>query len=162
TFSSFSPLRFLVYGAVKGKTGKNTLDDPPYQVALPEVNLPFPNHGHDILMLLDSEYWPLRDYITSLYPQAHLELVNLSDGSPLYFRIEVPQSQVSELQGLTQHVTYFNGSSQDRPVSQIEVSDPQINEAAWQGAIRLEHGGQYELRGEGGLQVFLDDQPFEG
>lgn len=162
TFSSFSPLRFLVYGAIKAKTGKNTLDDRPYQVASPEVNLPFPDQGHDILMLLDSDYWPVRDYIASLYPQAQMELVKLSDESPIYFRIKVPESQVSELQGLTQHITYFDGRSEDRSVSQIEVNDPQINEAAWEGAIRLEHGGQYEIRGEGGLQVFLDDQPFEG
>ena len=162
TFSSYSPLRFLVYGAIKAKTGKNTLDDKPYHVALPEVNLPFPDHGHDILMLLDSEYWPLRDYVTTLYPEARMELVSLSDGSPIYFRIELPESQISELQGLTQHVTFLDGRSEEHAVSQIEVSDTQISEASWEGAIRLEHGGQYELRGENGLQVFLDDKPFEG
>jgi hypothetical protein len=162
TFSSYSPLRFLVYGAIKAKTGKNTLDDEPYQVALPEVNLPFPNHGHNILMLLDSEYWPLRDYIQTLYPQARMELVSLSDQSPIYFRIKVPDSQVAELQGLTEHVTYSDGRSEERAVSQIDVSDAQISEATWEGAIRLEHGGQYQLRGENGLQVFLDNQQFEG
>src|SRR5205085_5385487 len=31
-----------------------------------------------------------------------------------------------------------------------------------EGTIRLEYGGQYELRGKNGLQVVLDDQPFEG
>ena len=161
-FSTYAPLRFLVYGAIKAKTGKNTLDEPPYQVALPEVNLPFPDHGQDILMLLDNEYWPLRDYITSLYPQARMELVSLADESPLYFRIKIPQSQIAKRQGLTQQITYFNGRTEERAVSQVEVSDPQIKEATWEGAIRLGHGGQYELRGENGLQVFLDDQPFEG
>jgi len=162
SFSSYSPLRFLVYGAIKSRTGKNTLDEKPYQVALPEVNLPFPDHGHDILMLLDSEYWPLRDYITALYPQAHTKLVSLSDGSPLYFRIQVPESQISRLQGLVQHITYSDGRTEQQAVSQIEVHDTQISEVTWEGAIRLEHGGQYELRGENGLQVVLDDQPFEG
>lgn len=162
SFSSYSPLRFLVYGAIKARTGKNTLDNEPYQVALPEVNLPFPDHGHDILMLLDSEYWPLRAYIQTLYPQAHMELVNLSDQSPIYFRIQIPATQVSEVQGLIQQITYLDGRSDNRPVSKIEVTDPQISEAAWEGALRLEHGGQYELHGEGGLQVFLDDQQVEG
>jgi 4-amino-4-deoxy-L-arabinose transferase-like glycosyltransferase len=162
SFSSYSPLRFLVYGVIKAKTGKNTLDDRPYRVALPEVNLPFPDDGHNILMLLDSDYWPLRDFITSFYPQAHLELIRLADESPIYFRIEIPLAQISELQGLTQHITYLDGRSEDRSVSQIEVSDLQISEASWEGAIRLEHGGQYELRGENGLQVFLDDKQFDG
>jgi hypothetical protein len=162
TFSTYSPLRFLLYGAIKAETGKNTLDDRPYQVALPEVNLPFPDRGQDILMLLDSQYWPLRDYIATLYPQAGMELVNLADGSPLYFRIEVPHSQVAELQGLIQRITHRDGRTEERAVSQIEVDDAKITEASWEGAIRLEHGGEYEFRGEDGLQVFLDDQLIEG
>lgn len=162
SFSSYSPLRFLVYGVMKAKTGKDTLEDRPYGVALPEVNLPFPDDGHNILMLLDSDYWPLRDFITSFYPQAHIELIRLADESPIYFRIEIPLAQISELQGLTQHITYLDGRSEDRSVSQIEVSDAQISESSWEGAIRLEHGGQYELRGENGLEVFLDDKQFDG
>ena len=161
-FSSYSPLRFLVYGVMKAKTGKNTLDDRPYRVALPEVNLPFPDNGHGILILLDSDYWPLRDYITSFYPQAEMELVRLADESPIYFRIEIPLAQISELQGLTQHITYLDGRSEESSVSQIEINDPQISESSWEGAIRLEHGGQYELRGENGLQVFLDGKQVDG
>jgi len=124
--------------------------------------LPFPDHGHDVLMMLDSDYWPLRDYVTTFYPQANMELVGLADGSPLYFRIKIPQSQIAERQGLTQQITYADGRTEERAVSQIEVGDAQISESTWAGAIRLEHGGQYELRGENGLQVFLDDQPFAG
>ena len=37
-----------------------------------------------------------------------------------------------------------------------------LDVAAWEGAIRLEHGAEYEFRGENGLQVFLDDQLMEG
>jgi 4-amino-4-deoxy-L-arabinose transferase-like glycosyltransferase len=161
-FSTFSPLRFLVYGTIKAKTGKNTLDDDPYHVALPEVNLPFPDHGQDILMLLDSTYWPLRDYIKTFYPEASMELVSLSDGAPLYFRVKVPHSEVAGLQGLMQQVTYRNGRREQRAVPEIEVDDPQIREASWEGAIRLEHGAEYEFRGENGLQIFLDDQLMEG
>jgi hypothetical protein len=162
TFSTYSPLRFLIYGAIKAESGQNTLDNRPYHVALPEVNLPFPDRGQDILMLLDSQYWPLRDYIATLYPQASMELVSLADGSPLYFRIEVPHSQVAELQGLVQHITYRSGRTEERAVSQIEIDDAQITEASWDGAIRLEHGGEYEFLGEDGLQVFLDHQRVEG
>ncbi len=163
-FSGYSPLRFLVYGLMKAETGKNTLEERPYHVVLPEVSMPLPDHGQDIVILLDSDYWPLRDYIASFYPQAQMELVSLPDGSPIYIRIEVPHAQVSELQGLTEHITYSNGQSEERAVSQVEVtpSDLQIIESLWEGSIRLEHGGEYEFRGKGGLQVFLDDKTAEG
>ncbi len=163
-FSEFSPLRFLVYGVVKAETGENTLDKRPYQVILPEVNLPLPDDGHDVLMLLDSNYWPLRDYIASLYPQARMELVRLPDNSPIYMRVELPQAQVAALQGLTKHVKYVDGRQEDRAVSQVELNtmDTPATEVTWDGAIRLEHGGEYDLRGEGGLQVFLDGQLWAG
>ncbi len=163
-FSEFSPLRFLVYGVIKSKTGKNTLDDRPYHVVVPEVNLPVPDDGHDVLILLDTDYWPLRDYIASFYPQARLELVRLSDNSPVYMRVQVPRTQVAALQGLTERLTYADGRSEERAVSQVELKpeDIQAKEIAWQGAIRLDHGGDYEIRGEGGLQVFLDGKPWEG
>jgi 4-amino-4-deoxy-L-arabinose transferase-like glycosyltransferase len=163
-FSEYSPLRFLVYGVIKAKTGKNTLDDRPYQVVVPEVSLPLPDNGHDVLILLDTDYWPLRDYSASFYPQARMELVRLGDNSPIYMRIELPQAQVAALQGLTEHLTYADGRQEEGAVAQVELKpdDIQAREVAWQGAIRLEHGGEYDLRGEGGLQVFLDGKPWEG
>jgi hypothetical protein len=162
-FSDYSPLRFMVYGMIKAQTGKNTLDDRPYHVIVPEVNLPLPDDGHDMLILLDSEYWPLRDYITSFYSQARMELVRLADNSPIYMRVEVPRTQVAALQGLTERVIYADGRREERPVMQIELHDAdRVDEAEWHGAIRLEHGGEYDLRGEGGLQVFVDSQPWSG
>jgi hypothetical protein len=163
-FSSFSPLRFLVYGVVKAQTGKNTLDDRPYQVIVPEVNLPLPDTGQDALMLLDSTYWPLRDYVASFYPGAQMDLITLSDGAPIYMRVQVPHAQVAALQGLTERVAYADGQQEERPVTQIATPDnaAQVSEAEWTGAIRLEHGGEYELHGEGGLQIFLDGRPWEG
>lgn len=161
-FSGYSQLRFLVYGVMKKQTGKNTLDDEPYHVALPEVNLPFADHGHDVLMLLDSDYWPLRDYITALYPQAQMELIQLADHSPIYMRVKISQAQIAALQGLTEQITYLDGRTQQVTASQVEVHDPQISEASWDGALRLEHGGEYELRGTNGLEIILDDQPFNG
>jgi hypothetical protein len=161
-FSEYSPLRFLVYGVMKAKTGKNTLDDRPYQVVLPEVNLPLPDHGHDILILLDADYWSLRDYIASLYPQAQMELVRLPDDSPIYMRIKLSKEQVAERQGLIEHLTYADGRTEEKTVPQVEIKDARIREASWEGVIRLAHGGQYQLQGENGLQVFLEDQPMQG
>ncbi|HEY3312316.1 MAG TPA: PA14 domain-containing protein [Anaerolineales bacterium] len=162
SLSTFSPLRFLVYGEIKKQTGKNALEHAPYQEAAPEVDLPFPDHGHNILMLLDSSYWNLRDYIASIYPQAEMELVRLSDQTPLYFRIWIPQSLVAEPVGLEEHLTFSDGRTQDKIVSELKVTDPGISEAAWTGAIRLEHGGEYEFVGSGGLKVLLDGREMAG
>jgi hypothetical protein len=91
-------------------------------------------------------------------------LITLSDGAPIYMRVQVPLAQVAALQGLTERVIYADGRREERLVTQIATPDnaAQVTEAEWDGAIRLEHGGEYELRGEGGLQVFLDGRPWEG
>jgi hypothetical protein len=164
TFTDFSPLRFLLYGVFKSEKGINTLDDPPYKTILPEVNLPIPDDGHDVLILLDNNYWPLRDYITSFYPQAQMDLVQLRPEEPLYMRIKLSAAQVGALQGLDQVLTYADGRQELRVVSQVELSaiDTALKEVTWEGAIRLEHGGDYILYGEDGLEVFLDGQPFDG
>lgn len=164
SFSGFSPLRFLLYGVVKAQTGKNTLDDRPYHVVLPELTLPLHDDGHDALVLLDSQYWSLRDYFASLYPEARMTLEQLPDKSPLYMRIEIPRAEVSALQGLTERVTYADGRSAERVVAQVQVeaSETQVVGATWEGAIRLEHGGEYDLYGDEGLQIFVDGLPWKG
>jgi hypothetical protein len=164
TFSDFSPLRFLLYGVFKSEKGINTLDNPPFHTILPEVNLPVPDDGHDVLILLDYNYWPLRDHISSFYPQAQMDLVQLRPEEPLYMRVKLPHEQVAALQGLNELLTYIDGRQEQRVVSQVELSasDPALKEVVWEGAIRLEHGGDYVLHGEGGLQVFLDGQLIDG
>ncbi|MGH7809531.1 MAG: hypothetical protein ACREP5_04545, partial [Candidatus Binatia bacterium] len=161
-FSTYSPLRFLLYGVMKAKTGKNTLDNAPYHVILPEVGLPLPDTGNDVLILLDSDYWSLRDYIASFYPQARMELVRLEDGSPIYMRIEAPRAQVSDLQGLVKRVTSTDGRVEEQVVADVKLDadDARANEVIWEGAIRIEHGGEYDLRGD--FQVFLAGQPWNG
>ncbi len=163
-FSTYSPLRFLVYGVVKSQTGASTLDDPPYHVVLPEVNFPLPDTGHDVLILLDSNYWPLRDFLTSIYPEAKIELQTLSDDSPIYIRMEIPHEQISSVQGLTETITYADRRTEERPVSQVDIDldTQQASEIRWTGAIRIEHGGEYELKGEGGLEIFIDGLPVSG
>lgn len=164
TLSTFSPLEFLLYGVFKSEKGINTLDNPPYKTILPEVNLPVPDDGHDVLILLDNTYWPLRDHITSLYPEAQMDLVKLRPEEPLYMRIKLTHEEVAALQGLNEVLTYTDGRQEQRVATQVEltVSDTSLKEVTWDGAIRLEHGGDYVLHGENGLQVFLDSQPIDG
>lgn len=163
-FSEYSPLRFLVYGVYKTETGKNTLDDRPYHAIMPEVNLPIPDDGHDALILLDSDYWIVRDYIASFYPQARMELVKLADDSPIYMRVELTRDQIAAVQGLTEHITYADGRTEERAVSGVEFApgDAAVAKVTWEGALRIADGNEYEPRTQGGLQVFLDAQPWTG
>ena len=163
-FSNFSPLRFLLYGVYKSEKGINTLDNPPFNTILPEVTLPIPDDGHDVLILLDNNYWPLRDHITSFYPQAQMDLVKLRPEEPLYMRIRLTRDQVAALQGLNELLTYTDGRQEQRVAAQVELGagDTALKEVTWEGAIRLEHGGDYLLYGENGLQVFLDGQQING
>jgi len=93
-----------------------------------------------------------------------MDLVNLSDGSPIYMRVRVPNEQVAELQGLMKQVTYSNGRTEQQVVTQVELrpDEAQATEVIWTGFIRLEHGGEYELLAKEGLQVYIADQPWNG
>ncbi|MGE5376341.1 MAG: PA14 domain-containing protein [Bacteroidota bacterium] len=161
-FAEFSPLRFLVYGVMKARTGENTLDNRPYHTLLPATDLPVKDNGRDVLILLDSSFWPLRDYIQFFYPQAKMGLITLSDGSPVYFKIEIPHEQLAALQGLNETVAHPDGSTEQRLATQVKVDDQKAAQITWEGAIQIEHGGTYEVKGEGGLDVFLDDLPVSG
>lgn len=164
TFSEFSPLRFLVYGVYKSQYGTNTLDAPPYHLLQPEVSLPLPPDGHDALVLLDNTYWPLRDFILSYYPDATIELAQASDGPPIYMRIEVPKTAIAALGGLDEHITYADGTSADRNAENIGIdpSLPEPSKVSWSGALRLEEGGEYDLRPANGLQLMIDGRPWQG
>lgn len=161
--ADYSPLRFLVYGVFKAQTGQNTLDARPYRTIYPEANLPLPDLGQDVLLLLDSSYSPLQEYILGLYPHARFEQVKLPDESPLYLRVIVPRADLAALQGLTERVTLADGRTEEHRVARVEFKpeDEQVRAASWEGAIRVEHGGTYELGGEG-LGTSLDGQPWRG
>lgn len=161
-FSEYSPLRFLLYGVVKTATGKNTLEERPYHVILPEVGLPIADDGQDALILLESDYWSLRDSISFIYPQARMELVKLADDSPIYMRVELTRDQIAAVQGLNERVTFSDGRTEERAASQVEFvpGDAQVKQVTWDGALKITDANEYEPRTEGGLQVFLDGLPW--
>jgi hypothetical protein len=162
-FSEYSQLRFLVYGIVKSKTGENTLDHRPYHTVLPEEDFPVPDTGKDVLILLDTAYWPLRDYVTSIYPKATLQLIELAD-DPVYFQIQIPHDQILALHGLMETVTDPSGKTVQQSVSQVKVAaeNQKASKIEWSGSIHIDHGGQYDFNGEGGLEVYIDHQPEHG
>jgi len=73
------------------------------------------------------------------------------------------QADIAALQGLTERVTAADGRVEERGVAQVAAGDlPPGAQVEWYGSMHLDHGGEYELRGEGGLQVFVDGQPWAG
>jgi len=161
-FYDFSPLRFLVYSAVKYKTGRNTLDDRPWHLARPEQDLPVPDVGHDALFLVDSYYEPVMSYVRSFYPQAQMETVRWRDAIPLYLRVRVPHSELAALQGLEARFTGADGNLIERVASQIDEdwSQQDVTSAEWSGNLKLEHGGVYDFTPQGNLAVTVDGQPW--
>jgi hypothetical protein len=163
SFSEYSPMRFLLYGVIKAAGGRNTLDDRPYRVVLPDTTLPLRDDGRDVLMLLDRDFWPLRDYITSFYPGAQAELLKTPDGDPIYLRINVARSEVAALQGLTQRISYLDGRTEERLVPNVSLGMELATASGivWEGSLGVEHGGVYGLAGGEALQVFVDGRLWE-
>jgi len=163
-FYDFSPLRFLVYGAVKSKTGHNTLDDRPYRLARPEQDLPVPDTGHDALFLLDTYYEPVMDYFRLWYPGADIEKVYWRDEVPVYIRARVPQSELAAIQSLNARLTRADGGVEELVVSGVDEIWPQreVASAEWNGSLRLEHSGDYDFVEQGGLTVTVDGQLWTG
>ncbi len=67
------------------------------------------------------------------------------------------------MQGLTETITYADATTEQHPATQVQVDvqNKQVTEIDWVGAIRIAYGGQYQIRGEGGLDVFVDNLPLK-
>jgi 4-amino-4-deoxy-L-arabinose transferase-like glycosyltransferase len=163
-FYDFSPLRFLVYGVVKAKTGKNTLDDRPYLLARPEVDLPVPETGTDALFLLDHYYWNVIDYFGQYYPDAAFDRPIDTENRPLCVRGRLSRSALAAVHGLRARFVRTDGTVEEAIVERIDEdwSGRDIRSAAWSGGLRVERSGLYEIAGEENLHVVVDDRPWNG
>ena len=163
-FYNFSPLRFLAYGVMKSKTGRNTLDDPPYYLARPEVDLPVPDSGHAALFLLDTYYESVMDYLRSYYSAAQIELARGQSGTPLYLRARVSESDLAAIQGLTARWTRGDGRVEEQRVANIDENwaGRDVTMAEWQGGLRVDRSGVYDFVSQGNLTVTVDGQLWNG
>jgi hypothetical protein len=171
-FYNFSPLRFLVYGAVRDQTGTDPLEEPPFHLMRPEVDLPVPSGSGDALILLDSYYWSVIDYVRRFYPNAQIEQVPSFDGEPLYVRVRITAQELASIQGLNVQLIYEDGRIEERRVAQVGPveHDGATSQVEWQGSVRVEESGWYDLvAGEtagdtaipmANLAVAVDDEPW--
>jgi hypothetical protein len=63
---------------------------------------------------------------------------------------------------LTERVTYADGRTEERAVKQVEFKpgDAPVTRVTWEGGLRIQEPNEYEPRTEGGLQMFLEGQPW--
>jgi hypothetical protein len=97
---------------------------------------------------LSSDYWPVRDYLSSFYPEARVELVRGPGNLPLYVRMRIPAATLQQLSGLA-------GGRPARAASGkagVERS----------GGVRVDKSGVYEMPAEADRTVSIDGEPWEG
>ena len=163
-FYEFSPLRFLVYGFVKAKTGDNTLEDRPYQLARPEVDLPVPETGADALFLLDSYYAAVKDVFLQYYPTARFDMPSDPEGHPLGLSVRLRRDELAAQQGLNARFTGPPGGPEKLIVPRIDEnwSGRNVTAAQWSGGVRVERSGIYDFIAEGDLTIGVDNEPWTG
>lgn len=160
--SSYSPLRFVADGLVLD----NLLPPAPkpLRIFAAEATLPLPVAEQDALLLLDNEYGVVIWLIQTVYPDSRSEQVSLPDGTPLYWRIQIPRDQLESANGLTQIMTLPDGSKQVSLVAQLDGTHENVQAEllTWEGSISIDHGGIYEFESQGGREVFLDGEEVRG
>ncbi|HEY6064775.1 MAG TPA: PA14 domain-containing protein, partial [Thermoanaerobaculia bacterium] len=158
----FSPLKFLVYGMMKKKAGINILPDPPYRLIRPEIDFPVPDHGKDVLLLLSTNYWPVRDYFLQFYPDAPIELAKGPGNIPLYVRMRLPRSMVAGLQGLHARLTHGDGRVEETIQPTPDSGGQALSAAEWTGGLRVEVSGSYDFPTDGNLKTTVDGEAWAG
>lgn len=152
-FFEFSPLRYLVYGVEKERSGRNALEDPPYRLARPAVDLPVPPRGGDALFLIDPYYAAVADYFYLFYPGAVIETVTGAGGGPIYLRIRIPAGDLEAVQGLNLTRIFANGERETIPVPGFNVpqNEQPLNRVRWEGSLRIERSGYYGFQVSNGV-----------
>lgn len=164
-FYHFSPLRFLVYGAVRDRWPVNPLDRPPFFLARPEVDLPLPPPGGDVLLLLDLHYQGVMDYFRAFYPGLQVEREIGPGGVPLYLRVRIPGEDLVAIQGLRRQVTLADGTVlEDRvPGPEVAVSREGVARVVLAGSLRIPTSGLYDLQVEPpAATLSVDSRPWDG
>ena len=161
---NFSPLRFLVWGAIQARTGSASTSDLPYHLLRPEVDLPLPGADGGTLILLDPVYASLLDYFRLFYPNADFRTVYGPDGSPSYLRAWISAGELNALQGLNAQVQMGDGSTPtlSLPTLQLEGVGSDVLSVLWTGSLRLEQSGSYAMAVDGDGQLTLDGEPWAG
>ncbi len=162
-FYNFSPLRFLVYGAVHDDAAESPLTSPPYQLLRPEVDLPIPANETGALILLGTEYGLVTDGVTAIYPNAKVSLVSGPGAAPLFLRIWVPPQDLLAQQGLRLSILHVDGSREERRVNDFAwpKDDETVRGVTWQGSLRLTENGVYDFSLENG-ELHVDNTAWSG
>jgi hypothetical protein len=163
-FYTFSPMRFLVYGTMKPKSGINTLENPPYGLVRPAETLPITDPGQDAVFLLEMAYQPVAGYFKTFYPHAQIEPVPSEGSEPLYLRVTVPQADLAVIQGLEFTARMQTGEEVNgRSASlSLPMGFSSVEQVEWRGSLRLGRCGNYEFSTMGGVALVIDGKDASG
>jgi 4-amino-4-deoxy-L-arabinose transferase-like glycosyltransferase len=163
-FYYFSVLSYLAAGLMEKTTGSYQLDNRPYQLIRPEVDIPIPDNGKSATFFIDVYNQSLIDYFKIFYPAATTQIINGPGNNPLYIQIDIPQTAVQAIQGLRTKYTHADGKIENGIAPNIDDVWEQndIITAEWAGGIRLEKSGFYEFENEGDLTINVDGRPLNG
>ncbi len=163
-FYGFSPLRFLAYGVEKRRTGRNTLENPPWGLLSLEQDLPLASTDHDMLLLLDIQFRPLMDFLRRFYPDAATSLALGPDGVPMYVRVRLTRPEIASAEGLVETLSSRNGTSRQRVVGTVDAQDTtgELRRITWSGTLRVERAGDYRVSAGRGPTVSVDNTAMTG
>lgn len=163
-FYYFSILNYLAAGLMEKTTGSYQLDNRPYQLTRPEVDVPIPGDDRSATFLIDVYYQSLDDYFKIFYPTAATQIISGPGNTPLYIQIDIPQTAIQAIQGLKVKVSHADGKTENRIDPNIDDvwKQSNITTAEWTGGIRFGKSGFYEFKTEGNLSVSIDGQVSNG
>ncbi len=155
-----SIVRYMIGGWVMQKTHKINMDTPPFDYVRPEIDLPLPDHGHDAIIYLNTWYWGVRDYITAIYPDAEIVMVQDVQGGDDYVRVAVPEEDLAAYQGINVRYTFTDGSIENRPVATVNLTPvlDEVTSVRWQGYLRIHKSGNYNFGLDNGQTLWIDGE----
>jgi hypothetical protein len=157
-FYWYSPLRFLVWGKFRALSPKDPLNLPPWREVRFEQDLPLPPEAGGATLLVDASYLPVLGPLRHFYPGAKVEKVFFPDGGLMYLRIVLSEEEMRATGGLAR-----SSAAGERVVPTVDgTSAADGGRVRWDGAVRVERTGPYDLHAPPGVALTVDGAAWEG
>lgn len=160
----FSIIRYLAYGAVRVPGEPVRLDHPAFHQIRLDADLPLPDPGKDVVLIVELVYQGVMDSLRAYYPEARLTVLKSSHGDPTYLRVDIARAHVARLVGLNGRFVRTNGTAVElvTPTPDPPVDLGPLRAARWSGGLRIEKSGRYALAHLDGRLVSVDGEILTG
>jgi hypothetical protein len=160
----FSVIRYLAYGAGRAPGEPARLDQPAFHQIRLDADLPLPDPGKDVVLIVELAYQSVMDSLRAYYPEARLTVLRSSHGDPTYLRVDISRAQMARLMGLNGRFVRTNGTAVElvTPTPDPPVDLGPLRAARWSGGLRIEKSGPYALVHLDGRLVSIDGESLTG